>query len=167
LKHTKKVRNVEWDRRNAREGNRWVVSRAVRFFETQRTAKMIHVELEYGPTVRLMQCSVRQVIEERATEPPMEIPEGSSKERGLRVGGAVRVVGGSYKGQRGIVDYRRCTSAMVYVKLVGVEPLVHVLQSSIRLVKQSAPDLVVDHGPRTGCAATADDQAADATAAAA
>jgi hypothetical protein len=67
--------------------------------ETQRTAKMVYVELDYGSTVRLMQGGVRRVIVERATEPPMEIPEGSSKERGLRVGGAVRVVGGSYKGQ--------------------------------------------------------------------
>jgi hypothetical protein len=133
---TQKVKNVEWDRRNAREGNRWVVSRAVRFFETQRTAKMIHVELEYGPTVRLMQCSVRRVIEERATEPPTEIPEGLLEEHDLRVGGAVRVVGGSYKGQRGIVDCRGCTLAMMYLKLVGVELVVRVFQSSVRLVKQ-------------------------------
>jgi hypothetical protein len=57
--------------------------------ETQRTAKMVYVELDYGPTVRTMQCSVQRVIVERATEPLTEIPEGSSKERGLRVGGAV------------------------------------------------------------------------------
>ena len=104
---------------------------------------------------------------ERATEPLTEIPEGSLKERGLRVGGAVRVVGGSYKGQQGIVDYRGCTSAMVYVNLDGVKPVVRVLQSSVQLVKQCTPDLVGDHGLRTGCAATADDRAADATAAAA
>jgi hypothetical protein len=45
---------------------------------------------------------------------------------------------------------------MVYVKLVGVEPVVRVFQSSVRLMKQSAPDLVGDHVPGTGCAATAD-----------
>jgi len=105
---TKKVKNVEWDRRNAREGNRWVLSRAVRG-GNQAHCKMVCVKLEYGPTVQLMQCSVRRVIEERATEPPTEIPEGLLKEHGLRVGGAVRVVGGSYKGQRGIVDCRGCT----------------------------------------------------------
>ena len=132
--------------------------------ETQRTAKMVYVELDYGPTVRLMQCSVRRVIVERAMEPPMEIPEGSSKERGFRVGGTVRVVGGSYKGQRGIVDCRGCTSAMVYVKLVGVEPVVRVFQSSVRLMKQCAPNLVGDHGLGAGRAATADDRAADAAA---
>jgi len=47
---------------------------------------MVYVELNYEPTVQLMRCSVRQVIVERATEPPMEVPEGSSKERGFRVG---------------------------------------------------------------------------------
>jgi hypothetical protein len=97
---------------------------------------MVYVELDYGPTVQLMRCSVRRVIVERATDPPTEVPEGSSKERGLRVGGAVQVVGGSYKSQRGIVDCRGCTSAMVYVKLVGVGPVVRVFQSSVRLVKQ-------------------------------
>ena len=82
---------------------------------------------------------------ERATEPLTEIPEGSLKERGLRVGGAVRVVGGSLEGQLGSVDCRGCTLAIVYVKLVGVEPVVRVFQSSVRFMKQSAPDLVGDH----------------------
>jgi hypothetical protein len=132
--------------------------------ETRRTAKMVYVELDDGPTVRLMQCSVRRVIVERATESPTDIPEGSSKERVFRVGGAVRVVGGSYKGQRGIVDCRGCTSAMVYVKLVGLESVVCLFQSSVRLMKQCAPDLVGDHGLGTGRAATADDRAADAAA---
>ena len=54
--------------------------------ETQRTAKMVYVEMDYVPTVQLMQCSVCRVIVERVTEPPTEIPEGSSKERGFRVG---------------------------------------------------------------------------------
>ena len=78
-----------------------------------------------------MQCSVRRVIVERATEPPLEIPEGSLKERGFRVGGAVRVVGGSYKGWRGTVDRRGCTLAMVYVKLLGVEPVLRVFRSTV------------------------------------
>jgi len=55
---------------------------------------------------------------------------------------------------------------MVYVKLVGVGPVVRVFQSSVRLVKQCGHDLVGEHGLGTGHAATADDQAADAAAAA-
>jgi len=53
--------------------------------ETRGTAKMVYVELDYGPTVQLMQCSVRRVIVERATEPPTEIPEGLSTERGFEL----------------------------------------------------------------------------------
>jgi hypothetical protein len=53
---------------------------------------------------------------------------------------------------------------MVYVKLVGVEPVARVFQSSVRLMKQCAPNLVGDHGLGAGRAATADDRAADAAA---
>ena len=52
----------------------------------------------------------------------------------------------------------------MYLKLVGVELVVRVFQSSVRLMKQCAPNLVGDHGLGAGRAATADDRAADAAA---
>jgi hypothetical protein len=55
-----------------------------------------YVELDYGPTVQLMQGSVQRVHVERATEPPTESSKGSLEVRDFRVGVAVRVVGGSY-----------------------------------------------------------------------
>ena len=55
---------------------------------------------------------------------------------------------------------------MMYLKLVGVELVVRVFQSSVRLMKQCAPDPVGDHGFGTGRTATADNRTADVAAAA-